>query len=198
MNVGAEPDVVGQIPADVVRVVVDHDLIAIPEPVAAIFDVVRRDTEVKSTEPEARWASAFNVPNMRPAETAGEVPVLPRTIETIMRIVAAGLVPDPFAVGVNMGDIGMAGLVGESAAGLSRRFAAWLRRTLLRRALFRRALLGLLRSRLRLSLRAGIPRGRRAVRRNPAAHFPIAILPAAALLAASLCEGWNYHQQRDH
>jgi len=52
VNVGAKPYVIRQIPSDVVRIFVDHDLIRIPEPVTAEAEVIRGDAEVEPAEPE--------------------------------------------------------------------------------------------------------------------------------------------------
>lgn len=179
MHVAAEPYVVGQIPTDVVRVVVDHNLIGVPEPVGGIVEVVGGDAEIESREPEALRASALDAPDVRLAKSAGEVSVFPRTIDVVVRIVTAGVMSDPLAVGVDVRDIGMARLVGESAAARSR----------------------LLWPGLLLSLGTGCgtllgPRrlgGGRAMGRNLAAYFAVA-LSAAVLLAASLREGRHEHK----
>jgi hypothetical protein len=49
------------------------------------------------------------------AEPAREVPVLPRTIEMVVRIIAAGVMPDPFAVRMNVRGIWVSRLVAEIA-----------------------------------------------------------------------------------
>ena len=59
VNVGAESDVVSQIPADVIGIVVKHNVIAIPEPVSARVNLERRDTEIVPTKPEATRTSAL-------------------------------------------------------------------------------------------------------------------------------------------
>ncbi len=87
----------------------------------------------------------IDAPDVRLAETAGEVSMLPGTVEMVVGIVAAGIVSDPLAVGVGVRDIGMSGLVGEAAAGGSGGCTA----------LLRRPLVGLLCSGLLLRLRAG-------------------------------------------
>jgi hypothetical protein len=53
VNVGTEPDVVSEIPADVIRVVVEHNIVTIPEPVRAQADLERRHAEIVAAEPEA-------------------------------------------------------------------------------------------------------------------------------------------------
>jgi hypothetical protein len=92
VHIGAEPDVVSQVPAIVVGIFVNHDIVAIPKPVAAITDV----------------------------EGAGEVSMLPGMIEMIVDVGPAGVVADPLAVVMNVGSIGMPRLVVEMLGGLRR------------------------------------------------------------------------------
>jgi hypothetical protein len=77
MNVGSEPDVVGEVPAVVVGVFVDHDIVAIPKPVAAEADIVGSDAEIESAEPKAIRAASAEVPDAAATEAAGKVAVLP-------------------------------------------------------------------------------------------------------------------------
>jgi hypothetical protein len=92
----------------VIRILVNHDLVGIPQPVTAIAQVERRDAEVEASEPESRRASSCQVPDVMRTESAGEMAVLPGMIEVVMRIVAAGIVADSRAVRMNVGSIRMA------------------------------------------------------------------------------------------
>ena len=96
-----------------VGVFVNDDVVVIPKPVVAESDVIWGDTEVKAAEPETVWASAAEMPDVATAESAGEASVLPGMVEVVVRIVAAGIVANPFAVGVNVWRVGMASLVVE-------------------------------------------------------------------------------------
>src|SRR6202020_1504329 len=96
-----------------VGVFVNDDVVAIPKPVVAESDVIWGDTEVKAAEPETVWASAAEMPDVATAESAGEASVLPGMIEVVVRIVAAGVMADPLAVGVDMRGVGGAGAGGE-------------------------------------------------------------------------------------
>jgi hypothetical protein len=58
MHVDTESDVVREIPAEVVWVIVDHDVIVIPIPVIHIGQVERGDAEVVPAEPEAVRSTA--------------------------------------------------------------------------------------------------------------------------------------------
>ena len=57
MNVRAKPDVIGQVPAYVVWIVINYDLVGIPVPVSAIANVSWGHTPVEIVEPEAIWAA---------------------------------------------------------------------------------------------------------------------------------------------
>ena len=105
-----------------VRVLVDYDLVAIPEPVIAEIEVVGGYAEVETTEPETLPVPSSQAEDMAAAEAAGEVPVFPWMIEVVMRIVAPGIVPNPFIVGMNVGCFGMALLVRKVAVLFRSRF----------------------------------------------------------------------------
>ena len=108
MDVGAQPNVVGEIPAVVVRIFIDHDLIGAPIPGIAEGEVNGSDGEIETAEPEALSIATCNAPHVAFAEAAGEVPVLPGMIEMIVRIIGAGIVADPLVVSVNVRSVGMA------------------------------------------------------------------------------------------
>ena len=59
MDVGAKSYVVGEVPAFVVGIVVDDDVVAIPEPVVAEAEVIRRDAEIKAAEPTQKAYSTL-------------------------------------------------------------------------------------------------------------------------------------------
>lgn len=53
MDVRAQSHVVSEVPAIMVGIVIDDDVIAIPQPVVTESNVVGRDTEKESPEPKA-------------------------------------------------------------------------------------------------------------------------------------------------
>jgi hypothetical protein len=108
VDVGAKPHVVGEVPAIMIRVLIDYDLIGSPVPAIAEGKVDGSDGEIETAKPESLSIAASNVPYMAFAEATGEVPVLPRMIQMIVGIIAAGIVADPSIVGVNMRSVGMA------------------------------------------------------------------------------------------
>jgi hypothetical protein len=74
------------------------------------------------------------MPHVASANSAGKAAVLPRVIEVIAGITRARVVPDPFAIGVNVWCIGVPGRVAivlrlrsGSAVGFSRRLGRALR-----------------------------------------------------------------------
>ena len=96
-----------------IGVFVDDDVVVIPKPVVAESDVIRGDAEVEATEPETVWPSATEMPDVATAEAAGEAPVLPGIVDVVVRIVAAGVMADPFAVGVYVRGVGVPGAIVE-------------------------------------------------------------------------------------
>ena len=117
MDAGSEPDVIGEVPADVIGVIVDDNFVGIPEPSATEANVVGSYGEVEAAEPETAGATACEAPHMTAAETAGEAAMLPRMIQMVMRVVAAGIMARPLSIGMHVGSFGMSFLVVEFAAG---------------------------------------------------------------------------------
>ncbi len=107
VNVGSQTDVVRQIPADMIRIVVDYDLVGIPQPVVAVPKIIRSDGEIEPAEPEAVRTSSNEPPDVSPAEAAGEVTVLPRMIQVVISIHAASVMTDPALAIVYVRSIGM-------------------------------------------------------------------------------------------
>ena len=118
MDVNAEPHVVRKIPAGMVEIFVDHDLVADPVPAVAVSDVRGRHAEVESAEPEAIRAAASEPPDVTGPEAATKVSVLPRMIQMIVAIVAWGMAdPDiPVRSRVNVRRFRMSVLIGKIVA----------------------------------------------------------------------------------
>ena len=95
-----------------VRIFVDHDLIAIPVPIRDDAVIERSDIPVVITKPEAFPVSACKHEYMLGAKAAREASVGPGVIQVKMRIVRAGTMSYPFIVlGVNVRQIRMTFLV---------------------------------------------------------------------------------------
>src|SRR5580704_11612542 len=121
MNVGAQPGVVSQVPAIVIRVLIDHDIVAIPQPVIDEVVIVRSDGEVEAAKPETLPVSSPKMENMARTEAAGKVSMFPGMIDMVVGIVTARIVSDPFIVGVNVRSLRMTTLVGNNPG---RRFSS--------------------------------------------------------------------------
>ena len=111
MNVSTKSHVIGEIPADVVWVFINHDLVAVPKPVIAETNIVGGNVEIKPAKPEAPRAASFNPDDVAATETAGKVSMFPGMIDVVVSIIGAGVVSDPFAIRVNVGSVWVPGLV---------------------------------------------------------------------------------------
>ena len=98
VNVGPQSHVVSEIPAHVVRIVIDDDIVAVPEPPVAVGHVIRCDAEKEAAEPEPVRTSADQAPYVVRAERSGKAAVFPRAVEVVMGIVP-GPVPNPAIIG---------------------------------------------------------------------------------------------------
>ena len=85
-----------------VGILINHDLVRIPEPVVAESNVVRGNAKVEATEPETIWIPTSQPPNMAAAEAALKALMFPRMIEMVVRIVRTGVMANPLVVGVHM------------------------------------------------------------------------------------------------
>jgi hypothetical protein len=114
VHVGAEAWVVGEVPAGVVGVFVDDDVVGIPEPATHVGKVVRGDAPIPIVEAESIGTAAGEMPAMRRAEAAVPVAVLPGVVDVVVRVVGTAVVADPL-VAVDVWGVGMARLVGVVA-----------------------------------------------------------------------------------
>ena len=112
MAIGAKANVVGEIPAIVVGIIVDHDLVAVPIPIVAVGIVIGCDAEIETAEPEAFAIAAGDAPFVTAADAAGKAAMLPGTIEMIVGIIAAVFVADPLVIVVNVRSVGMIPFIG--------------------------------------------------------------------------------------
>ncbi len=87
VHVRPRSGVVCQVIARVIRIVVQHDVVGVPEPVADVRVVSRRDAEEEAVEAESLWSAAGEAIDAGRADRAREVTVLPRTIEVIAGVV---------------------------------------------------------------------------------------------------------------
>src|SRR5579864_3278331 len=97
-----------------IRIFVDDDLIAIPEPVIAEIVVVGGHAEVEAVEKEAVSGSTGQTENVTPSKAARKPSMFKGTINVVMGIVTSRIVADPLIVGVHVGRVGMSGLIDKS------------------------------------------------------------------------------------
>jgi hypothetical protein len=113
VDVGAQSGVVGQVPSVVIGIVVDHDLIGVPEPIVTEGDVVWRHTEEESVEPESSRTAACEPKAMTAPDAAGETTMLERMIDMIVAVATTRVMSNPVTVPVHVRRIGMSGSVAE-------------------------------------------------------------------------------------
>ena len=112
MNVGPQARVVRQVPTIVVGIGIDHDVIAIPEPIGTGIVVVRRGLKEETAHVEAFAIASMQPPDMLRPDRPGEASMLPGMSEVIVRIVSAGIVSYPAIVlSVNVRRRWMPGLI---------------------------------------------------------------------------------------
>ena len=109
VNVRSQPHVISQVPARVIRIFVNHNLIGIPEPPVAVSDIGGRHAEVKTIEPEAAGTAARQVPYVAWPEAAGKVPMFEGMVQMISGVIRPGIVAYPFIACVHVGSVRMAG-----------------------------------------------------------------------------------------
>jgi len=108
VNVGAQAYVVSEIPAVVVGIFVNHHVVAVPIPVIGVSKVKRGDAEVEATKPETPGIPTLDAPTMSTAEATLKAAVLPRVVLAKAVIIPPHVVPNPFAVVVDVWGFGMA------------------------------------------------------------------------------------------
>jgi hypothetical protein len=108
VNVGAQPHVVSEIPAFVVGVFINHDIVAVPQPVVRVGEVKRGDAEVVAAKPETAGIASLNAPAVSTAKAAIEAAMFPGVIDVETDVIAPAFVSHPFAVVVNVRGLGVA------------------------------------------------------------------------------------------
>jgi hypothetical protein len=116
VSIDSQPNVIGQVPAVMVGVGIDHDVVAIPEPVVGIVIVVRRNLGEEAADVESVAVPTVKAPDVLLTDPARKASVFPRMIEMIVGIVASGIVSHPLIVfRVDVRGFGMTLLIAEAA-----------------------------------------------------------------------------------
>jgi len=91
-----------------VGIFIDHDLIAVPEPVTAQGKVKGGDAESEAAKPETAGAASTDAPDVAAAEAAFKATMLPGMIKVETGVIASSVVSDPTAVVVDVRGVGVA------------------------------------------------------------------------------------------
>lgn len=116
MGVSAQPDIIGQVIADVIRIVIDDDVIIVPEPWARVVIVVRRNLKQIAPNIKPIRAATAQTPNVPRAKAGSEMSMLPGIVEVIVLIIAARIVANPAVIfSMHVGSFRMALLIAVGA-----------------------------------------------------------------------------------
>src|SRR5579863_7550430 len=95
-----------------IRIVVDYDIVAVPDPIGAIVEVKRRYGKKESAKPESVSVATLDPVDMSGTNLAPKVAMLPGMIEMVMRVVLPTVMPHPLVVaGVHVRGLGMSWLI---------------------------------------------------------------------------------------
>jgi DNA-binding beta-propeller fold protein YncE len=86
VNIGAQARVVGQIPARMVRILIDDYFVGIPQPRVDIAYFPRCNAPIPAVEPKAAWTSAAQSPVMARTKSASIMAVFIGVVQVVMRI----------------------------------------------------------------------------------------------------------------
>src|SRR5258707_381652 len=98
-----------------IRIVIDHDIVVVPEPIATIVIIVGPDLEEEVTHEEPLAVAAVHPPDMLRANTEGEASMFPRMVHMKVRVAAAVVMSYPPIVLMHMRELGMIRMIVESA-----------------------------------------------------------------------------------
>ena len=116
VSVGTEPGVIGEVPAGVVGIGIDYDVVVIPQPSVCIVVVIGRHLEKVAVDIKSIAVTAAKPPDVLRPDTAAEASVFPWVIEMIVGIVGSGVVSHPLiCFGVDVRGLGMVWLIAEGA-----------------------------------------------------------------------------------
>jgi hypothetical protein len=81
-----------------IRIGIEHDVVAIPQPVAHVVGIVRRHLEEVPADVEPLAPAAAQPPDVRSPNRPLKPPMLPRMIEMVVRIITPRVVPYPTVI----------------------------------------------------------------------------------------------------
>ncbi len=78
-----------------IRIGVKHDVVAVPQPIVAKGNIVRRDAEEVPIKPEAPRPSASQAIDVAGAKSSREMSVLPGMIQVVVSVISARVMTNP-------------------------------------------------------------------------------------------------------
>lgn len=99
-----------------VRVIIDHDLVTIPEPVIAEAVVGLGNTEEESAKPKTLGTASSKAEDMTLTDAARKSSMFKRPVDMVPGIVAARVMPDPLIVCMHVGSFRMSGFIRKTTA----------------------------------------------------------------------------------
>ena len=81
-----------------VGVIVDDDVVTVPQPVADVACIEWGNAEVESAEPEAAGTATDEAPAVARAESSFETAVFPRMVEVEPGVIPSLIVADPLVI----------------------------------------------------------------------------------------------------
>ena len=112
VHVRAQPRVVREVPTIMIRVVINHDWIAVPEPAVDIRKVEWGHAEIEAAYDESAPIAAAK--EIAASEDARKAPMLEWTVEVKACVAASRVVSNPATVAVHVRRIRMSGTIDES------------------------------------------------------------------------------------
>jgi hypothetical protein len=85
----------------VIRIVIDHDVVAVPQPIVGEAVVVRCNAEEEAANIKPFPVSSSKPEDVLAAEASTEAAAFERPIETIVRIATSGIMSHPPSIGHN-------------------------------------------------------------------------------------------------
>jgi hypothetical protein len=87
VNVGAQPNVVSQVVTHIVGIVVNHDVIVVPEPIVDITKIRVCHRKEETAKAKTVRIATTQAPNMASANRSGKTPMFPRVVKMVTDIV---------------------------------------------------------------------------------------------------------------
>ena len=98
VNVRPQARVIHQVPPIMIRIRIEHKVVAIPHPVAHVVVIVRRHLEEVPADVEPVAPAAAQPPDVRSPNWPLKPTMLPRMIEMVVRIIASRVVSYPTVI----------------------------------------------------------------------------------------------------